>query len=173
MFFDIFFKMIAEELVFVDYLLYEKIPEQPNDALLLFNNNAQILQLLLPLIEYDILLYQGIKNARNNINFDSEKTKFTIVNIDPIVIKSTTPFSGKHLGYHEFLPAAIQKITPVIWLGNTVDVEFNFAESTSNIPAANLYEFQNVYLAGQGCIIDENKQVLSSTNHLARHAFRC
>lgn len=167
--FDIFFKMIAEELVFVDYLLYEKIPEQPNDALLLFNNNAQILQLLLPLIEYDILLYQGIKNARNNINFDSEKTKFTIVNIDPIVIKSTTPFSGKHLGYHEFLPAAIQKITPVIWLGNTVDVEFNFAESTSNIPAANLYEFQNVYLAGQGCIIDENKQVLSS-QHLQMHS---
>lgn len=108
---------------------------------------------------------QDISNSpfafkNRNIEFKDTTQLFHLTHLHNIVKKSQHPLSGENLSYYEFLPKTTQTVKPSIWLGN--QTQETFKELTSYVPAANLYEFHDVYLAGQGCIIDNQNRLLTS-----------
>lgn len=108
---------------------------------------------------------------RQQRQFNEIGTQFDVADIDGIVEKLPNPLSGKHLSYYNLMPEGIQSVQPCIWSGNIPDsMRKRFDNTTSHIPPANLYEFHDVYLVGQGCIVDKNQRLFFSKHLHMNHA---
>lgn len=107
-------------------------------------------------------------NTKKKRIFNDTNQAFCLTELEPILTKNSIAFSNTHLSYYEFLPASRQSVKPYVWLGN-VGMD-NLDRATRHIPPANLYVFKNVYLAGLGCIIDqENRLFVSPFMHMDKH----
>ncbi len=108
-----------------------------------------------------------MKITKKQIFNDTNKV-FCVTEIEPLLTKSSVVFSNTHLSYYEFLSASRQSVKPYIWLGN-VGMD-NLDRATRRVPPANLYAFKNVYLAGLGCIVDQdNRLFVSPFMHMDKH----
>ena len=136
------------------------------------------LNALLPLIKFDLMLYETLDSQRKKLGevalsktqlekkalapakLNTVSTVFKLTSLENKTRQVKSIVEAKHLDFVEISPKSTQKIEPVVWAGTPISK--SFTQSTSSIPPANIYKLNNIYLVGQGCLIDSHNQLFIS-----------